>query len=215
MRASMANLAVLRQSGATDAFFSYPDYLAYRDHLRSFTGVIATSGEDLLTLSGVGGRRSERGVASASLMDTLGIVPPSAVASDAEMASVMPVSENYFSVLGVAPSRGRTFEGMSLSEIGASPVALISENYWQRRFGGDAAILGKVIRLNGAAFTIIGVTPRDFVGTSVATPDFWLPLSPCHSCIPKARCCVIARTSVAGFSRDWLRARLFGRQTQR
>jgi predicted permease len=93
------------------------------------------------------------------------------------MASVMPVSENYFSVLGVAATRGRTFEGMSFSEIGASPVALVSENYWQRRFGGDAGILGRVIRLNGATFTIIGVTPRDFVGTSVATPDFWLPLS--------------------------------------
>jgi predicted permease len=174
---SMVNLALLRQSGSTDAQFSYPDYQAYHDQLRSFTGVIATSGEDLLTLSGVGGRRSQRGVTSGSLMETLGIVPPSATASDAEMASVMPVSENYFSVLGVAASRGRTFEGMSLSELGASPVVLISENYWQRRFGGDAAVLGRVVRLNGAAFTIIGITPRDFVGTSVATPDFWLPLS--------------------------------------
>jgi predicted permease len=174
---SMVNLGLLRQSGSTDAEFSYPDYIVYRDHLRSFTGVIATSNEDLLTLSGVGGRRSERGVASGSLMETLGIVPASAVANDAEMTSVMPVSENYFSVLGVAATRGRTFEGMSLSELGASPVALISENYWQRRFGGDAGILGRVIRLNGAAFTVIGVTPRDFVGTTVATPDFWLPLS--------------------------------------
>src|ERR1700728_1020163 len=51
---SMVNLALLRQSGSTDAEFSYPDYLVYRDHLRSFTGVIATSGEDLLTLSGAG-----------------------------------------------------------------------------------------------------------------------------------------------------------------
>ncbi len=174
---SMVNLAVVRQSGATDAEFSYPDYLAYRDHLRSFTGVVATSGEDLLTLSGVGGRRSERGVASGSWMESMGLIPLSAVASDAEMASVMPVSENYFSVLGVAAERGRTFEGMSLSQLGASPVVLISEDYWQRRFGGDATILDKVIRLNGAAFTIIGVAPQGFVGTTVAAPDFWFPLS--------------------------------------
>ena len=73
--------------------------------------------------------------------------------------------------------RGRTFETGDGKELAASPAILISENYWQRRFAGDPSILGKVIRLNGAAFTIIGITPHDFVGTSVTTPDFWVPLS--------------------------------------
>lgn len=54
---------------------------------------------------------------------------------------------------------------------------VISENYWQKKFGGDPSIVGKAIRLNGAAFTIIGVTPHNFVGTFVAAPDFWMPLS--------------------------------------
>jgi predicted permease len=98
-------------------------------------------------------------------------------ASNAEFASVFVVSRNYFQVLGIAPLRGRTFESITTAEMTASPVALISENYWQRRFGGDPAVLGKTIRLNGAAVQIAGITPRDFVGTSVATPDFWLPLS--------------------------------------
>lgn len=173
---SMVNLALARQSGSNEADFSYPDYEAFRDHLRSFTGVVAMGPEDLLTLSGVGGRRSERGVTSGSLLETLGMVPASAVASDAEMASAMSVSENYFSVLGVAAVRGRTFDGMSPEDLVASPAVLISENYWQRRFGGDESVLGKVVRLNGAAFTIIGITPHDFVGTSVATPDFWFPI---------------------------------------
>jgi predicted permease len=53
---------------------------------------------------------------------------------------------------------------------------LISENYWQRRFGSNVAILGKSIQLNGAAFTIIGITPHDFRGTNINVPNFWLPL---------------------------------------
>ena len=98
-------------------------------------------------------------------------------ASNAEFASVFIISENYFSVLGVSALRGRTFESMSSSELASSPAVLISENYWQKRFGGDPAVLGKTIRLNGAAFTIVGITPHNFVGTRIAVPNFWMPLS--------------------------------------
>ena len=97
-------------------------------------------------------------------------------ASNTEIASTFIVSENYFSVLGVEPVRGRAFDAMSSSELATSPSVLISENYWQRRFAGDPAVLGKSIRLNGAAFTIVGITPANFTGTSIAVPNFWLPL---------------------------------------
>jgi predicted permease len=90
-------------------------------------------------------------------------------AAKAEFAFVFAVSENYLQVLGVTPARGRTFH--------TEPAVLISENYWQRRFAGDPAVLGKTIRLNSVAVTIVGIAPRDFVGTHVAAPDFWLPLS--------------------------------------
>jgi predicted permease len=59
----------------------------------------------------------------------------------------------------------------------ASPCVLISENFWQKRFAGDPAALGKTIELNGAGLRIIGITPHDFVGTFAGVPDFWLPLS--------------------------------------
>src|SRR5262249_21701139 len=49
--------------------------------------------------------------------------------------------------------------------------------YWQRRFGGDPAIVGKTIHLNGIAVAVIGITPHDFVGTGIGTPAFWLPAS--------------------------------------
>jgi predicted permease len=110
-----------------------------------------------------------------SLIGRLGLLQPAA--SNAEFASVFVVSENYFSVLGVDALRGRTFESSGLRELAASPSVLISENYWQRRFGGDPSILDKNIRLNGASFTIVGITPHNFTGTSVAVPDFWLPFS--------------------------------------
>ena len=108
-------------------------------------------------------------------MGRLGLLP--SVKNNAETASTFLVSENYFSVLGVGVLRGRTFESKDSSEVAASPSALISENYWQKRFGGDPAVLGKTVRLNGVAFTIVGITPHNFVGTTVEVPDFWLPLS--------------------------------------
>ena len=89
----MVNLTLTRHSGWAPARFSYPDYQAYRDQLRSLSGVIAMGPQDFLTLSGAGGRRSQRGLASGSVMETLGLVPRSAIASDAEQASVMFVSE--------------------------------------------------------------------------------------------------------------------------
>jgi predicted permease len=173
---TMVNIALRLQSGVTNARFSYPDYEAYRDRLQSFDGVIAFSiPVDQLKLTDAGGIASQRSTQGESLMGKLGLLPPGA--SNAEFASTFIVSENYFSVLGVAALRGRTFDAIGLRELTSSPSILISENYWQRRFAGDPAVLGKSIRLNGVAFTIVGITPHNFIGTSVAAPNFWLPLS--------------------------------------
>jgi predicted permease len=170
----MVNLALTLQSGAYSFLFSYPDYESYRDHLHSCSGLIAWS-NDQLTLTDAGGILGERAAAAGSLFGRLGLLPPAA--SNAEFAATFFVSENYFAVLGVAPLRGRTFESITPSELAASPSVLISENYWQKRFAGDSRVLGKTIRLNSMPFTIVGITPHDFVGTSIAVPDFWFPLS--------------------------------------
>jgi len=91
------------------------------------------------------------------------------------MASL--VSDDYFSVLGVNAARGRVFTRERTGGDKDVPVALISWNYWQRRFDSDPQLVGKMIKINGAAFTIIGITPRDFMGTNINVPDFWLPLN--------------------------------------
>ena len=172
----MVNIALSPRSGAREAFFSYPDYQAYRDQLHSLSGVIAhATNIEALPLSGIGDIASRLDAATDTRTGRLGLLPTGV--SNKEFAEVMIVSENYFSVLGVAPIGGRSFDAMTATELAATPPVLISENYWQRRFGADPALLGKTIGLNGVAFTIIGITPRDFSGTTVLVPDFWVPLT--------------------------------------
>jgi predicted permease len=168
----MANLALVDAGGVVDYTFSYPDYESYRDSIGSFSGLIAASHEQM-RLTAAGGVISKRASEAESGLGRLGLFP--AGASNAEFASVLVVSENYFQVLGVRALRGRTFESMRLSEISATPPVLVSENFWQKRFGGDPGVLGRTMKLNGVAVTIAGITPHDFVGTFAAVPDFWLP----------------------------------------
>jgi predicted permease len=172
--AKMVNLALTRHSGATEYTFSYPDYEAYRESLHSFSGLIAFR-PDRVTLSNAGGMISQRTSAAGSTLGRLAVLGSGV--SNAEFAHVFVVSENYFKILGVKALKGRTFDSTSIPELAATPSVLISENYWQRRFAGDPTILGKTINLNGIAVTVVGITPRDFVGTGIGTPAFWLPIS--------------------------------------
>jgi predicted permease len=93
------------------------------------------------------------------------------------------VSGGFFQVLGVSPAIGRVF---TTSEDRAdTPYAVISYNYWQRRFGGRPDVLGKTLTLRKAALTIIGVAPPGFIGeTSGQQPDLWLPVRMQPSVLP-------------------------------
>ena len=174
---SIVNLVQVRHSGQQEPQFSYPDYEAYKN-VHTLAGLVATGQQfEQLIMSDAGGSVDDRKAASDSLFGRWGLMPSSMGASKAELASIITVSENYFSVLGIAPLRGRLFAQGDRAQLVNTPEVLISENFWQRRFGGDPEIIGKPIRLNGAAVTIIGVTPHDFVGTSIGVPDFWVPLS--------------------------------------
>lgn len=82
----------------------------------------------------------------------------------ADVVNGQAVSGNYHQGLGVQAVVGRTFTDED-DKPSASPVAVLSYRYWQKRFGGDPAIINKQINLNNVAFTIIGVTPQGFDGT--------------------------------------------------
>ena len=88
------------------------------------------------------------------------------------------VSANYFDALGVRLLLGKGFS--TGDDVGdrAHPVVVISFRLWQDHFRGDPAVLGKTIPLNGVPHTVVGVTPKEFLGTFVGyAMQFWLPAS--------------------------------------
>lgn len=94
-----------------------------------------------------------------------------------EQAKVHLVSGNYFRVFGVDAEQGRLLKPED-DRPNAAPVVVISHDYWSSRFNSDPHIIGKTALLNGTAFTIVGVTPREFFGERVGwAPAFWVPLS--------------------------------------
>lgn len=172
----MVNVSLIGRKGEFNSFFSYPDYEAYRDGARSFSGVIAETNENV-TLSGAGGAMTQTSTGGGKLAQALGLRIPQLRTGDREFARVEEISDNYFDVLGEKAFRGRIFETRDHAELIANPSALISENYWELRFRSDPAVIGRSMKLNGASFTVIGITRRDFTGTGVVTPDFWIPMA--------------------------------------
>ena len=133
--------------------FSWQSYEHYRNHNHVFSGVIGTSGPSRLNV------RVE------------GLEP--------ETLNGESVVSNFFPVLGIKPAIGRLI-GHEDDPMGAgSAVAVVSWSYWKSRFDLDPAIVGKQIVVENMPVTIIGVTPRAFLGLEVGSKtDVWLPRMP-------------------------------------
>ena len=86
------------------------------------------------------------------------------------------MSGNYFRALGILPVRGRVFNDEDDRQNGP-PVAVISYELWQRRFGGAADTVGRTVTYNSHPVTIVGVTPPGFQGTTVMRSETWVPLN--------------------------------------
>jgi predicted permease len=87
------------------------------------------------------------------------------------------VTGNYFRALGVSSAAGRVFDRGDAEQLGASPVAVLSHEFWMRRFSGDPGVVGRAVRINNVPLTIVGVAASGFRGLSVVSPDVWLPVS--------------------------------------
>ena len=86
------------------------------------------------------------------------------------------VSSNYFSLLGANMALGRGFLPEEERAPGASPVVVMSHYFWERAFKSDPQVIGQTIRLSGQPFVIVGVTAKEFIGTALNRPAFWVPL---------------------------------------
>ena len=142
-----------RPSSAVDdseAAFSYPLFLDLEAELGAFTGVAAHY--DFL----------------AQITDS----------TETTGGRAMLVSGRYFDVLELAPAAGRLIGPQDTPRVGESDVAVLSYEYWQSRFGGDAAVMGETLTVNNRALTIVGVAPEGFGGTLTGfRPQLFVPLT--------------------------------------
>lgn len=170
----LVNISRTDYQGKYDPSFSYADFEVYRDRNHVFSGMIAATSDEV-ALSGVGDAAGAGHEMIGALANAAGFRLPSVMTGGAEYVTTSVVSDNYFSVLGVNPIRGRVFDSSNARD-NSIPSVMVSENYWRIKFGGDPALIGKSIKLNGVAFAVVGITPHDFMGTNLSVPNFWIPL---------------------------------------
>lgn len=116
------------------------------------------------------GNRVFSGLLAASSLTAIDV----GLGAETEVAQRKIVSASYFSVLGVQPSLGRVF----INEDESLQVAVISDRFWKRSFAGSPSVVGKQIDLDGLPFTIVGVTPPEFLGETVGdATDIWATVS--------------------------------------
>ncbi|HEX8336405.1 MAG TPA: ABC transporter permease, partial [Pyrinomonadaceae bacterium] len=127
-------------------FISVPNLEDYRAGSRSFEG-FATYVPQSVNLTGAG--------------------------SEPERVVGAFVTSSFFPVVGVEPVRGRAFTAEDDAQ-GGGQVALLAHELWQRRFGGDAGVVGRSLVFNGEPYTVVGVMPEGFRFPTIA-PDVLLP----------------------------------------
>ena len=95
------------------------------------------------------------------------------------------VTGNYFETLGIVPALGRFFSAQEDRVPGGDPIMVIGYGMWQRRFGGNPSVLGRVVYVNERPVTIIGVAPPSFKGiNAIFGPDLWIPSMMAESMLP-------------------------------
>ncbi len=144
-----------RKSASDEAWTSRLDFDDLRRSVKSFTSLAAISPVWNVVMTGRG---------------------------DGERLEALYVSSSFFPMLGVPPGTGRGFSDAD-DKSGAPGVVILSHEFWQRRFGGDPALLGQKLNLDSRTYTVIGILPAGFfypgepmAGTANVI-DVWMPLA--------------------------------------
>jgi putative ABC transport system permease protein len=87
------------------------------------------------------------------------------------------VSGNYFEMLGASPALGRVLRPDDAAVPGTNPVIVLSWDTWQSTFGGDSAVVGTAVSIEGVRFGIIGVAREGFTGLQSVPLQFWIPIT--------------------------------------
>jgi predicted permease len=152
-------LAFSRPGSNTDIQFSYPEFAAVQEQTKDLF-----SGMTPFIFGGLAGAQNSQSGLTAD-----GTTKPVQTAY---------VGGDFFSLMGIPPAAGRLILSTEGRTAGADPVVVLSYHYWQTRFAGDPAIIGKNVSINGHPVSIIGIAPKEFLGPSpVLEIQAFLPLS--------------------------------------
>jgi len=143
--------------------------------------IVVVAGDDIDDLQGSYFEYQDyRAQTSDVFEDLIAYIPNIAlldVGETSEMAFFEEVTGNYFDLLGVEPLLGRTFIEEEDDVPGAAPTVVLSHSTWEGTFNSDPEIIGRMVKMNGNAFTVIGVAPADFPGMYPFTVTCWTPIS--------------------------------------
>jgi len=129
---------------------SYPDYREFRNHAKSFEGIIAYQ------------------FSAFSVAKSVNDTP--------QLRTGVLVSDNFFQTAQVTPALGRGLLPEEGEVSGRNAVVVLAYDFWRREFYGDPAVVGRSIRINGVDFDIVGVARQGFTGLDVyVRPDFFVP----------------------------------------
>ena len=154
---SMAGTMSDDQAGARNTnLISYPLYRSFREHTDVFADLAAISSFPI------------NAYVSSDVLSSGAAV---------ERVEARLVTGNFFRMLGVRAVVGRALGPDDDTTPGAHPVVVVSHGYWVRKFGQSPSVVGRILRMNGTEYTILGVTSPDFFGvTTGRSTDVWVPM---------------------------------------
>src|SRR5581483_9682492 len=160
---TVGSRSTLEALNASALVSSYRDYVDIRDRNTTFDGLAAFTYQ------------------TAGVSTQPGAVP--------KLTMGMLVSRNLMPLMGVEPVLGRTFLPQEDQVPARDAVVILGHTFWEQAFGSDPHVLGRAIRINGTAFTVVGVAPEQFTGMNqYVRSDFFVPMmmSPRLVADPKA-----------------------------